>query len=140
MLALPAVYVPVLLLVFRALAGLGWMQHGLMKARGGGWKQAGQWIKTMGVPSAMAPLVTLMEVLGGAFLVVGLIVPVVALLFFVQMLGIVLMMKLKMKATFLRAQPTQPSYEVEFLYMIIALVLVAVGAGSLSLDGLLGLF
>jgi len=139
MLALPAVTVSLLLLVFRALAGLGWMQHGLMKMKGGGWKQAGQWIKGMGVPSALAPLVTLLEVVGGLFLVVGLFVPVIGFLFFLEMLGIVLMMKFKMKAKFLRAQPTQASYEVEFLYMIIAIALVAFGAGTISLDWLLGL-
>jgi putative oxidoreductase len=140
MLALPAVSVSLLLLVFRVLAGLGWMQHGLMKMKGGGWKQAGQWIKGMGVPSALAPLVTLLEVVGGLFLVIGLLVPVVGFLFFLEMLGIVLMMRSKMKATFLRAQPTQASYEVEFLYMIVGIALIAFGAGTISLDWLLGLF
>ena len=139
-LALPALYVSLLLLVFRAAAGLGWMQHGLMKAKGGGWKQAGQWIKGMGVPSFVAPLVVLLELAGGVFLVVGLIVPVVGLLFFLEMLGLVLVMKYKMKASFLRVQPQASSYEVEFVYMLVAVVLVAVGAGSLSLDGLLGLY
>jgi putative oxidoreductase len=140
LLVLPSTFGAFILLLFRAAAGAGWIQHGLMKARGGGWKQAGQWIGGMGIPAFFAPLVATFELVGGVLLIVGLLVPVVALLFFLQMAGIVIMLKTKMHATFLRSGQGGASYEVEFLYLAIALALVAVGAGSISLDALVGLY
>ncbi len=137
---LPSSYIAVLLLVFRVAAGAAWLQHGLMKVRGGGWKQAGQWIQSMGVPAPAAPLATALEVLGGIFLIIGFLVPIVALLFLVQMAGIVIMKMAKMKATLIPKGQSGPSYEIDFTYLIIALVLIAVGAGSISLDALLGLY
>jgi len=94
----------------------------------------------MGVPAFVAPLVALLEVLGGIFLIIGLIVPVVGFLFFLEMLSLVLMKKYKMKSSFLPRQQGESSYELDFLYLLISLVLIAVGAGSISLDSLLGLY
>jgi uncharacterized membrane protein YphA (DoxX/SURF4 family) len=129
LLALPAIYTSILLLAFRLAAGAGWLQHGILKVRGGAWNQAGQWIQSMGVPAFVAPLVTLLEVGGGIFLIVGLIVPIVGFLFFLEMLSLVLMKKYKMKSSFLPKQQGQSSYELDFLYMLIALALIAVGSG-----------
>jgi putative oxidoreductase len=140
LLALPAALSATVLLLFRVGAGAAWMQHGLMKARDGAWRQAGQWMRSMGVPPVLVPLVTALELLGGAFLILGLLVPVVGLLFFLEMAGIVVMKKTKMKATFLPPKPDQPSYEVDYLYMMIAVALIAVGAGAFSLDAVIGLF
>lgn len=140
LLVLPSTYVSVLLLLARVAAGAVLFQHGWMKVRGGAWKQSSQWIGSMGVPAFLAPLVMALEVVGGVFLILGLLVPIVGLLFLLQMAGIMLMKKNKMKATLLPKQQGGLSYEIDYVYMIIALLLVAVGAGSLSLDAALGLF
>ncbi len=123
----------------RVAVGAVLFQHGWTKVRGGAWKQSGQWIKSMGVPAFLAPLVMALEVLGGVFLILGLLVPIVALLFLLQMAGIILMKKIKMKATLLPKGQGGSSYELDFVYIVVSLLLIAAGAGSISLDSLLGL-
>lgn len=140
LLVLPSALVAVALLLFRVAAGGGWLQHGLMKLRGGGWRQTGQWLGSMNVPPLLAPLVTTLETLGGIFLIVGLLVPIVGFLFLLLMAGIVVMKITKTKATFLPKGQGAPSYELDLVYLAIALALVATGAGSVSLDSLLGLY
>ncbi len=139
MLVLPSQAVAVLLLVFRAVVGVALFQHGLPKVRGGAWRKSGQWIASMGVPAIVALLVAALEFLGGIFLIIGLLVPLVGFLFLLQMAGIIIMKKSKMKAQFM-PKAGEPSYEVDLTYLAIALVLIAVGAGSISLDALFGLY
>ena len=140
LLVLPSAAVAFILLLFRVAAGAALLQHGLMKARGGGWRQSAQWIRSMGVPAFFAPLVTTLEVLGGVFLIIGQLVPVVGFLFFLQMLGIIIMKRSKMKAALIPRGQGGASYEIDYAYLAIALALIATGAGSLSLDALLGLY
>ena len=124
--------------VLRVVVGAAFIVHGLPKIRGG-WNQSGQWIQSMGVPAGAAVLATLLEFFGGVFLVLGLIVPVVAALFAVQMLATVGMKKTKMHASFISVAPGKPTYEVDILHLLLALALVVLGAGTLSLDGLVGI-
>ena len=42
-----------------------------------------------------------------------------------------------MKAAFIGAQQ-KPSYEIDFTYLLLALALVVLGAGALSIDSLIG--
>ena len=137
---LPSVASSLLLLLFRVGAGVGWMRHGLTKARGGAWKGAGEWIKSMGIPAGLALPVTALEVGGGIFLILGVIVPIVGALFLLLMLGIIPMKVYRMKATFLPKGQGAPSYEIDFVYLLVAIALVAFGAGSLSLDAIVGLY
>jgi uncharacterized membrane protein YphA (DoxX/SURF4 family) len=74
---------------------------------------------------------------GGIFLILGLLVPLVGALFIVFMAANSIMKKRKMHADYI-AQG-KPSYEIDVLYLTLALVLVFIGAGALSLDGALGI-
>lgn len=140
LLVLPSALVAVVLLVFRVVVGAAMFRHGLPKLRGGGWRQSGQWIASMGVPASFALLVGLLELLGGVFLIVGLLVPVVGFLFLLQFAGIIVMKKSKANAAFMPKGQGGGSYEVDYAYLAASIALIALGAGSLSLDALLGLY
>jgi hypothetical protein len=49
------------------------------------------------------------------------------------------MKKSKMHATFISTEQGKPTYEIDAVYLLLALVFLVLGAGPLSLDGLLGL-
>ena len=131
-------YGPELLLVLRLGVGAGLALHGYPKAKGGR-VQAGQWLKSMGVTPLAADLVTVLESLGGIFLILGLLTPLIGLLFVVQFGSIIWMKKSKMHASFISMEQGKPTYEIDAVYLLLALVFLVLGAGPLSLDGLLGL-
>jgi putative oxidoreductase len=131
-------YGPELLLILRVAFGAGMVLHGYPKAKGGR-VQAGQWMKSMGVPPMTADLATVLEVVGGVFLIIGLLTPLVGLFFVVQFGSIVWMKKSKMHASFISVEQGKPTYEIDAVYLLLALVFLVLGAGPFSLDGLLGL-
>jgi putative oxidoreductase len=132
-------YGPILLLVLRLGTGAGLAIHGYPKAKGGR-VQAGQWLKSMGIPPLAADLVTVLEFVGGGiFLILGLLTPLVGLFFVVQFGAIIWMKKSKMHAKFISTEQGKPTYEIDFVYLLLALVFLFLGAGPYSLDHLLGL-
>ena len=131
-------YGPELLLILRLGVGAGMVLHGYPKAKGGR-VQAGQWLKSMGVTPLAADLVTVLESLGGVFLILGLLTPLIGLFFVVQFGSIIWMKKSKMHARFISMEQGKPSYEIDAVYLLLSLVFLVLGAGPLSLDGLLGL-
>ena len=131
-------YVPVLLLVLRLGTGVGLATHGYPKVKGAR-VQAGQWMKSMGIPAFTADLATVLEFLGGIFLVVGLLTPLVGLFFVIQFGAIIIVKKSKMHAKFISTEQGKPTYEIDFVYLLLGLVFLVLGAGPFSLDGLLGL-
>ena len=96
-------------------------------------------MKSMGIPPVAADLVTVLEFLGGILLVVGLLTPLVGLLFVIQFGAILLMKRSKMHAKFISTEQGKPTYEIDFLYLLLGLVFLFLGAGALSLDHLFGL-
>ncbi len=131
-------YEPELLLILRVVLGAGLVIHGYPKAKGGR-VQAGQWMKSMGVPPFTADLATVLEFLGGIFLVIGFLTPLVGLFFAIQFGAIILMKMSKMHAKFTSMEQGKPTYEIDVLYVLLALVFLVLGAGPYSLDHLLGL-
>ena len=130
-------YSGLLLLILRVATGGGLAIHGYPKAKGGR-VQAGQWMKSMGIPPFTADLVTVLEFVGGIFLVVGLLAPLVSLFLVIQFGAISLMKRSKMHAKFISTEQGKPTYEIDVLYMLLALVLLFLGAGPYSLDHLIG--
>lgn len=128
-------YVPYLALLVRVVVGGTLMIHGYPKIKSR--EQSANWMKSMGMPGASATLAGILEFFGGLFLVVGLIVPVVALFFAIQFAAITLMKKSKMKASYVVSG--KPSYEIDILYLLFSIILIVLGAGVLSIDGLVGL-
>jgi len=131
-------YGPELLLILRLAVGVGLALHGYPKAKGGR-VQAGQWLKSMRIPPLAADLVTVLEFLGGVFLILGLLTPLLGLFFVVQFGSIIWMKKSKMHAAFISTEQGKPTYEIDAVYLLLALVFLVLGAGPLSLDGLFGL-
>jgi putative oxidoreductase len=84
----------------------------------------------MGVPlpGVTGPLIALLEFFGGIALVVGLLTRLVALGFVCDMLGAILIVKLKTGFS---------SYELEFLLFGSSLALMLMGAGRFSIDSLI---
>ncbi|MDA4115740.1 MAG: DoxX family protein [Thaumarchaeota archaeon] len=103
----------------------------------GGWRQSAKWMKSRGIPPAGAIYGTVVEFFGGILLVVGLIVPIVAALVAVEFASIVGMKVFKMKASYSSIDPSKPPFELESFFLVMALVLIVLGAGALSLDSLL---
>lgn len=129
------VYVPYLALMVRVVVGGTLMIHGYPKVKSS--EQSANWMKSMGLPGATAALSGILEFFGGLLLVVGLIVPVIALFFAIQFASITVMKKIKMKASYVA--PGKPSYEIDVLYLLFSIILIVLGAGALSIDGLVGL-
>jgi uncharacterized membrane protein YphA (DoxX/SURF4 family) len=125
-----------LALLVRVLFGVSLMIHGYPKLKGG-WKQAGQWMKSMGIPAGTAIFATIIEFFGGLLFIIGLIVPIVAAFTAIQFGSIIAMKKSKMKASYVSMDPSKPSYEIDVFYLIVALVLLVLGAGALSVDSLI---
>lgn len=129
-------YIPYLALVTRVWMGTNVMIHGYPKLKN--IKQTAQETKqTLGIPVGATYTATILEFFGGLFLIVGLIVPVVALFFAIFMLANVVMKKRKMNAAYIATN--KPSYEIDITYLIISIILIVLGAGALSIDSVVGL-
>jgi putative oxidoreductase len=128
-------YVPYLALLVRVVIGGTLMIHGYPKIKSR--EQSVNWMKSMALPGETAIIASILEFFGGLFLVVGLIVPIVALFFAIQFAAISFMKKIKMKASYVN--PTGASYEIDVLYLLFSIILIVIGAGVLSIDGLIGL-
>lgn len=128
-------YAGYLALVLRVWLGANFVIHARPKIQG--LPQTVQSMKGLGVPAGATYAATALELGGGIALILGFLVPVVGALFVVFMVANSIMKKRKMHADYI-AQG-KPSYEVDVLYLALALVLVFLGAGVFSLDGALGI-
>ena len=90
-------YTSYLALVLRVWVGANFVIHARPKT-GKGAAQSVSWIKSVGYPGWTATAATYLELLGGIFLIIGLIVPVVAVLFIIQFAAITVMKKRKQHA------------------------------------------
>ncbi len=128
-------YVGYLALVLRVWVGANFVIHARPKLQN--LPQTVQNMKGMGVPAGATYAATALELGGGVALILGLLVPIVGLLFVVFMVANSIMKKRKMQADYISM--AKPSYEVDALYLALALVLVFLGAGVFSIDGALGI-
>jgi putative oxidoreductase len=128
-------YAGYLALVVRVWVGANFVIHARPKIQS--MPQTIQSMKGLGVPAGATYAATALELAGGIALILGLLVPIVGAFFVLFMVANSVMKKRKMHADYI-AQG-KPSYEVDALYLALALVLVFLGAGALSLDGALGI-
>lgn len=128
-------FVPHLALLVRVLVGGTLMIHGYPKLKSR--EQSMNWMKNMGLPGGLAVLAGVLEFFGGLLLVIGLAVPIIALFFVIQFASITIMKKYKMKAAFVSSG--KPSFEIDIMYLLLSIVLLVLGAGALSMDGLIGI-
>jgi putative oxidoreductase len=129
-------FIPYLALVTRGWVGANMMIHGYPKLRN--LKQtAEETKKTLGIPIRATYTATILEFLGGLFLIIGLIVPIVRLFFAIFMIANVIMKKTRMNAAYIA--PGNASYEIAITYLILSIILIVLGAGALSVDSVIGL-
>jgi putative oxidoreductase len=125
-----------LALVVRLFLGVTLIIHGYAKVRSG-WGQRGPFVQNTGIPPILGFFATTIEFFGGLLLVIGLIVPIAASFVALEFASILSMKASKLKARFVSRDPNKPSYELEAFFLVLALVLVVLGAGVFSLDSLL---
>lgn len=129
-------YVAYVLILVRVWIGGNMMIHGYPKLKS--IEGAKKYAQMMGAPAYVGYLVTILEFFGGLFLIIGLIVPIVGLLFAILFAAITIAKKFKSKGVYISGQgPVK--YEIDILYLIFAVILIVLGAGAFSLDSLLGL-
>jgi putative oxidoreductase len=124
----------VLLLITRVAVGLVFFAHGWQKLFTNGVDGTAAFFGQNGVPApqASAWVAALLELVGGALLVVGLAVPVVGILLLLDMLGAYLFVH-SGNGLFVAGN----GYELVLVLGAAALVFVAVGPGRYSLDHVL---
>ena len=130
-------FVPYLALVVRIWVGTNMMIHGYSKLRN--MKQAAEETKqTLGIPVGATYTATILEFFGGLLLIIGLIVPIVGLFFAIFMIANVIMKKRRMNAAYIA--PGKASYEIDITYLILSIILIVLGAGTLSVDSVIDLW
>jgi putative oxidoreductase len=130
------VLIPYVALIVRVWMGINMVIHGYPKIRA--FKQTAQQMnQALGIPIKVTYIASILEFFGGIFLIIGLIVPIVAIFFAIFMISIVFMKKTKMNAAYI--SPQGSSYELDISYIIISIALFALGAGAFSIDSLINL-
>ena len=130
-------YTPYLALILRVWLGATLMIHGRPKLNKQNREQSVKNFAAQGVPAAAVFMGMVIEFFGGLLLVVGFIVPIVGAIEAIYFANIVTLKKTKQSAVYVGYG--KPNFELEVFFIMAALVLVFLGAGVLSLDGLLGL-
>ncbi len=92
--------------------------------------------KERGVPAFPTFLAGILNFLGAIFLIIGLVVPIVAIFFAIEMAVTAVMQKKKLKVRYFGHDVA--GYEINIVYILICLILVTFGAGNLSIDALIG--
>jgi putative oxidoreductase len=130
----PSPIVATALLAIRLSMGVAFILHGLPKMQNPfGWMQAmGMETSTPGWLQAAAALT---EVGGGALLIVGLLTRLAAAGLVCQMIAALALVHIPRGDPFVAVG--QPSWELAVTYLLMSLLLVAVGAGAWSIDALL---
>jgi putative oxidoreductase len=127
------------LAILRIILGIVFVPHGWSKLRGGVDTVASGFI-SLGTPAPVftAWVVTLVELVGGLFLIVGFLTQIVGLLLFIDMLGAIYFAFLKPNRPFIDERGAI-AWEKELIFGVAALCLVLTGPGVWALDNLLGI-
>ncbi|KAA2282163.1 DoxX family protein [Candidatus Nitrosocosmicus agrestis] len=113
-------------LPIRIMAGVAFILHGMPKFNDLLGTQG--FFASVGIPADLALLIGLLEVIGGILLIVGLVTRVVAILFAVEMMCAILIVKAG------NSFMGQGGFEVDLLLMSISISLAISGPGRLSIE------
>jgi len=100
------------------------MVHSLGKLDGG----SGGFFSSIGLPSEMAPLIGLLELMGGALLVTGVLTRIAASLVAIEMLIIMVYVKK------LQSFSGKNGLELELLIFVVLLTVIVLGPGRISIS------
>lgn len=117
-------------ILLRLAIGLLFIYHGYPKLTK---MRKGEWMKQVGMPTALVPLGGFVEFFGGLGLLFGLLTPIIAVLSALWMLSTTWFSIVKVKKKF------QGGYEFDVLMLLAALALGFIGGGTFSIDHLIGL-
>lgn len=122
------------LALLRIALGIAFLIHGWSKLSGGVDGVAG-FFASIGIPAAglVAWIVTIVELVGGAFLIVGFLTQIVGILLALDMLGAIIFAYLGRGSPFLNESGFM-SWEKELVFGIAALCLALAGPGAWSID------
>jgi putative oxidoreductase len=123
-------YVDVAPLFLRLAVGTLFMIHGYPKLTS---QRSGSWMKSVGMPTAIVPLAGTFEFFGGLALLLGILTPIVAILSALWMLSTTWFSITKIKKKYMGG------YEIDVTLLLVALALAFLGAGTFSIDRLLGI-
>jgi len=119
-------------LLLRLAVGILFVIHGYPKLTTQR-KGAGEWLKSMGLPSGFAAFAGVVEFFGGIALLLGILTQIIAALSALWMLSTTWLAVAKMKKKFVGG------YELDIILLLASLALAALGGGRFSLDYLLGI-
>jgi putative oxidoreductase len=109
-------------LPIRILAGILFIAHGLPKFENIGGTQG--FFGSVGIPPELAIPIGLLEVIGGIFLLVGVVTRITAILFIIEMIG----------ATLIVSDGFVGGYELELLLVAVGTSLLLTGPGRISVE------
>ncbi|WP_238419580.1 DoxX family protein [Gordonia sp. 'Campus'] len=123
------------ILIGRVALGVIFLAHGLQKFQQNGWSGPQTGFDAMGVPAASfsAFVVTWLEILGGIALIAGLLTPIIAALFVLDMVGALFIAHVDSGIWV-----SDGGYEFVLALAAGSLLLAVVGAGRFSVDAALG--
>ena len=119
-------------LALRGFLGTVMILHGIPKL-GKARKQTIEHMEKVGVSKEATTATSLLEVIGGASLIVGFMVPVVSSLFAAEMAGTTMLNKNKMGKQFLSGGG-KPFYELDVAYLVGFATLALIGGRDFSVD------
>ncbi|MEO9328974.1 DoxX family protein [Gordonia aurantiaca] len=123
------------ILLARIAVGVVFLAHGLQKFQQNGWGGPKGFFEMIDVPlpAVSAFLVTWLEILGGIALIVGVLTPVVGLLFVLDMVGAIFFAHIDNGLW-----ASDGGYEFVLTLGAASLLLTVVGAGLFSVDAVVG--
>jgi putative oxidoreductase len=113
-------------LPIRIMAGIAFILHGLPKFEDLQGTQG--FFVSVGIPAELALLIGLLEVIGGVLLIVGLLTRIISILFTIEMICAVLIVKAD------NSFMGQGGFEVDLLLMTISISLILSGPGRVSIE------
>jgi putative oxidoreductase len=111
-------------LPIRILAGITFFAHGRPKFQDVAGTQG--FFGSIGLPPELALPIGLLEVIGGIFLLVGVVTRIAAALFIIDMIGATLLVKI--------SKGFVGGYELELLLMAVCISLLLTGPGRISIE------
>ena len=120
-------------LPLRLALGAAFIAHGRLKVFGETAENKKKTLKKIGMPPAATVLTGVIQVVGGAALIIGFLTQLVGLVMAIMMIVTTVLSKRQLHLNYLRG------YELDLAYLAGALALVFLGGGEFSLDALLGI-
>jgi putative oxidoreductase len=121
------------LLIVRLVLGITFAIHGFDKFQGGIGNTA-MWFDSIGIPQFMTYVVAIIELVGGALMILGLGTRVIGALFAIVM--VVAIFKVKLALGFM-GNGQMAGYELDLALMAMSALLALGGSRLLSLEGML---